>query len=74
MWHYWAIGSGYGAIALTIHDQRLQEGIQRMKDTGIHYMPIPEDAGTQRLMPNPQSLLICLPQLVNKLIELLLGC
>lgn len=37
--------------------------------------PIPEeDAGTQRLMPNPQSLLICLPKLVNKLIELLLGC
>ncbi|WP_442949406.1 hypothetical protein [Nostoc sp.] len=37
MWHYCGISSGYGAIALTICDQRLQEGIQRMKDTGIRY-------------------------------------
>lgn len=44
MWHYCLAGSGYGAsgegffqIALTISNERLQEGIQRMKDAGIRY-------------------------------------
>ncbi|MEH1942580.1 MAG: pyridoxal phosphate-dependent aminotransferase [Nostoc sp.] len=34
---YGASGEGFFRIALTIPDERLQEGIQRMKDAGIRY-------------------------------------
>ncbi|MHC5726532.1 MAG: aminotransferase class I/II-fold pyridoxal phosphate-dependent enzyme, partial [Nostoc sp.] len=34
---YGAFGEGFFRIALTIPDERLQEGIQRMKDVGIRY-------------------------------------
>jgi LL-diaminopimelate aminotransferase len=34
---YGAAGEGFFRIALTIPDERLQEGIQRMKDAGIRY-------------------------------------
>lgn len=34
---YGASGEGFFRIALTIFDERLQEGIQRMKYAGIGY-------------------------------------
>ena len=34
---YSASGESFFRIALTISDERLQEGIQRMKDAGIRY-------------------------------------
>jgi LL-diaminopimelate aminotransferase len=34
---YGASGEGFFRIALTISDERLEEGIQRMKDAGIRY-------------------------------------
>lgn len=34
---YGASGEGFFRIALTIRDERLQQGIQRMKDAGIRY-------------------------------------
>ncbi|MDZ8079889.1 MAG: LL-diaminopimelate aminotransferase [Nostoc sp. DcaGUA01] len=35
---YGVCGEGFFRIALTISDQRLQEGIQRMRDAGIRYV------------------------------------
>ncbi|WP_435019142.1 hypothetical protein [Nostoc sp. CALU 1950] len=34
---YSASGEGFFRIALIISDERLEEGIQRMKDAGIRY-------------------------------------
>ncbi|WP_368731788.1 aminotransferase class I/II-fold pyridoxal phosphate-dependent enzyme, partial [Nostoc linckia] len=35
---YGVYGEGFFRIALTISDERLREGIQRMRDAGIRYV------------------------------------
>lgn len=35
---YGTCGEGFFRIALTISDERLREGIERMKDAGIRYV------------------------------------